>query len=342
MVTEIPVFLARSKSTSSETGMTFGVGMIDFKIKVVDKIIRFSSRDPLLSYTAAAEEDFRGFIYKGHGKEDITFDIKHGHPPHFKGKKELFNAGEKRQVFQYKDKTIFEYPNPRDKNLIENAAEINKDMTKGTIYIKKDTIKRKKVRYSEGKKAIIEVKAKILLAFLVDYFARKEMGLMLHCSSIKEQDRLYLFAGKKNAGKSTIAELWLKKTNARVFNDDRAVLTADKRRVRFYNMPWAGTLRSKCSLSHGNGLKADNIFFIHHNKSNHLRKLDVKEAAVKLFQNSFTALYDKRALNFILKICSKIADSVPCYELGFVKKENVIVFLKEKLEKNHEKIRKSV
>jgi|GEM_PF-3227737 len=182
-----------------------------------------------------------------------------------------------------------------------------------------------------GRGVISGIKQNFFQAFLVNYVIEKNLGFLAHTSSVQHDNGLYLFMGPQEAGKSTIAEFWHTKTGAKVFNDDRAVITSKNGKSYFFNAPWAGTLQDKCDLGKGDGTEIDGILFISHAGKNVLRKLNATQAVSRIFRNSFPAFWNRAALAYMLELCAKIAQTVPCYDLGFVNNDSVVTFLRKEM-----------
>jgi len=53
------------------------------------------------------------------------------------------------------------------------------------------------------------------------------------------------------------------------------------------------------------------------------------EAVTRLVACSFSPLYNKKGMEFILDFFSQVIVDTPCYELGFVPEAGVIDFLRE-------------
>ncbi len=169
------------------------------------------------------------------------------------------------------------------------------------------------------------------MAFLVEYVIVKRIGFFAHCASVEHEGELCLFMGQSGAGKSTIAQFWNDNGGARVLNDDRALITVKDGVPRFYAVPWTGTLGDKCDRTSGDGTRIGRIYCIYHHGSNAVRRLGTTEGAAKTFANSFPVFWHKSSLDYVLDMCSRIARSLPCYELGFVNDESVVGFLKKAL-----------
>ena len=182
-----------------------------------------------------------------------------------------------------------------------------------------------------GPRVMYQIKENFFQAFLVEYLIRKQIGFLVHCSSVKDEEKLHLFMGQTRAGKSTMAEFWHNTGNAKVFNDDRAIIAVRDGAPCFHNAPWAGDFGDRCELASGDGTRIETIYFISHNSSNKLRRLDALEAATKIFSNSFPVFWQKSGLDYVREVCSEIAGLIPCYDLGFTNNEGVVGFLKDEL-----------
>ncbi|UCC94703.1 MAG: hypothetical protein JSW40_07790 [Candidatus Omnitrophota bacterium] len=339
--------------------------MFNFRIRIADKIMRFKTNSSLLAYNASKAKEFRHFLYSEKKRQDCTFDIKYGGIPELGEKELLFRIGEGWSLSKCADKILFEYPDRNIPNRTAMIAEIKSDMTEGKIYVNaespsqdkeetgrppvlkmtgnhpapilaqsvpKHRLSRKRTPQKRGQEVMIEIKANFFQAFFVEYLARQRVGLLAHCASVQHRNKLYLFMGKKETGKSTIAHIWHDAVGATVFNDDRGVIAVKNRTPYFYNAPWVGTLVDKCDLHSGYPLKIEKIFFIYQSPENALRKISRQEAIPKIFRNSFPVFWNKNAAQFALGICSQIAHTTPCYDFGFVNNESIVTFLKRKLD----------
>lgn len=111
--------------------------MLDFKIKIARKIIRFKCDDPGVAYNASQEREFKGFVYTGEDGEDVVLDIKYGAMPDFSGRQVLFSVDKSWNLSRYRESILFEYPDRSLDGRTERAAELNKELTRGNIYINK-------------------------------------------------------------------------------------------------------------------------------------------------------------------------------------------------------------
>lgn len=149
-------------------------------------------------------------------------------------------------------------------------------------------------------------------------------GLMVHACGVKDNDGGLLFAGISRAGKSTMANLWKGKKDITVLSDDRIIIRKMDGQFWIYGTPWHGDAKV-CSPERA---PLEKIFFLKHAKNNTIKKIDLLEAASRLIVCSFPTFWDKKGMEFTLKFCAKLAEEIPCYELGFVPDKSVLDFVK--------------
>jgi len=340
--------------------------MFDFSVGIADRNIRFKCGDDRVEYNPRTEKEFRDFVSPNKGNGDIEFDVEYGWTPAFEGKEALFSVDDGWALSKFNEKMLFEYFDRSIPGRLDRAGLINRDFTKGIIYVNREKndeeketakrfreekrrrqgrpVKKKKNKKSKkprkkgpdtpldiGRRVMSGIKANFFQAFLVEYLIHMKVGIMLHTSAVFHKGRLMLFLGPSGAGKSTMADFWIGKEKAVVFNDDRAVLSIRDGRPFYHNAPWVGTLSGKCSLKEGRGVFVDHMFFIRHSKSNNMKRIPVVLAATAIFRNSFPVFWEKRSVNYAFDVCAKIAKSVPCYDLGFVNNDSIVDFLKKEI-----------
>ncbi len=146
-------------------------------------------------------------------------------------------------------------------------------------------------------------------------------GLMAHACGIDHQGKGYLFMGNSGHGKSTMAELW--GGHGIILNDDRIVVRYKKGRFWIFGTPWHGDY----SQVSPRGVPLDKVFFLH--RSNHDSVIPVASfpAISMILTRSFPPLWDKKAMSFTLDFVARLADAVPCFNLGFVPDVGVLNFV---------------
>ena len=150
----------------------------------------------------------------------------------------------------------------------------------------------------------------------------QERGLMVHACGVDDGGRGYLFAGNSTHGKTTMARLW--KGQARILNDDRIVLRQREGRLWMYGTPWHGEYSSVSP----HGVPLAKIFFLRHNHANHIHQIAGATAASMLLARCFPPLWDAKGMHFTLDLCASLAETAPCYELGFTPDSSVVDFIR--------------
>ncbi len=204
-----------------------------------------------------------------------------------------------------------------------------------TAFPEKRRVKKEKTPAQKGQRVMAEIKANFFQAFLVEYLVKHRLGFLAHCSTVRTNGHTYLFMGQTRAGKSTIADLWITHADAKVPNDDRAILSVRDGMPFFENAPWIGDLIAKCTCSHDDAFPVDRIFFLNGHGRNELKKMSTVEAATKIFKNSFPVFWDKDSLGYVFDLCATIASKVPCYDLSFTNDNSAVAYIQNALVREH-------
>jgi hypothetical protein len=146
----------------------------------------------------------------------------------------------------------------------------------------------------------------------------QERGLMAHACGVDDDGRGYLFAGNSTHGKTTTARIW--RDRATVLNDDRIVLRRREGRFWMYGTPWHGDYTGVSPR----GVPLEKVFYLRHAGQNRARRVEGVAAASMLLTRCFPPLWDAAGMDFTLDFCGELAETVPCYELGFVPDGDVV------------------
>jgi hypothetical protein len=157
---------------------------------------------------------------------------------------------------------------------------------------------------------------------LMHYLARGR-GVLVHACGVALDGRGLLFPGVSGAGKSTLAELW-KSTSALLLSDDRIIIRPGVPGFTMYGTPWHGDART----SSPEGAPLKKIFFLEQAHGNYAQEISPADAAARLLVRCFPPFYDKAAMTFVVDLISRLAEEVPCFELGFVPDASVIDFVR--------------
>ena len=156
---------------------------------------------------------------------------------------------------------------------------------------------------------------------IISNLVNRRVGVMLHACGVYHNDQGLTFCGRSGAGKSTIANLWLKK-GATLISDDRLIMRKVHGRFYMYNTPRFGE-------SHPRKAPVTNIYLLEHSSCNRTNKLQRSTAIARLMALCFQDYYSKKLLDCHLNFISELIQAVPIYELGFLPDDSVVDFISQ-------------
>lgn len=138
-------------------------------------------------------------------------------------------------------------------------------------------------------------------------------GIMLHSSALELDGKAYLFSGPCGVGKSTHTKLWQSTfgDKVKVFNDDKPALRRLNDGWYAYGTPWCG----KDGININMKVPLGGICFLKQSTENSIRRLESKEAIVKVISQTTYHLRDPKQMDKLLEIVGKLVEEVPIYEL---------------------------
>ena len=216
----------------------------------------------------------------------------------------LFDSGSVWSVFRYQKELLYTFRTPRLKPSVFKAVKIDPGLRRGTLYFPH-------LRTGEPPRMALDFP---LDELLYQHRLAEEGAVELHACGILLDGQAVLFCGQSGAGKTTTARLWRRYYPAAdVLSDDRVVLRQRSGRPMAFGTPWHG-VGGFASPASG-PVRA--VCFLRHGARSALRPLPAPQAAAQLFARSFPPLWKGAAVQAVLRACSSVAESVPCYELGF-------------------------
>ena len=137
-------------------------------------------------------------------------------------------------------------------------------------------------------------------------------GLMLHASAVALDGKAYLFSGPCGVGKSTHTELWQSTlgANVKIFNDDKPALRRLDGRWFAYGTPWCG----KNGININMKTPLAGICFLKQSNKNEIRRLNAKEAILKIISQTTSRLRDITQMEKMLQNAEKLVSEIPIYE----------------------------
>lgn len=120
-------------------------------------------------------------------------------------------------------------------------------------------------------------------------------GIVLHSSSVKFSNRVYIFLGQPGAGKSTTLSLLTEKDSRfEALGDDSSIIKKEGNKFIFYQSPFIE--RAHYIKKSGKGLMLDKVFFLRKSPFFRVKKMTEKEVILEELANNITT-YSKENLN---------------------------------------------
>lgn len=138
-------------------------------------------------------------------------------------------------------------------------------------------------------------------------------GCLLHSSAVAVDNEAYLFSADCGTGKSTHTSLWLKylaDKNPYILNDDKPAIRIMDDGIYCYGTPFSG----KHDISENKKVKLKSICFLDRAKTNHIEKIEPKDA-VKLFFKQTIRKLNKDEMLKLFDILDIILKEIPIYKL---------------------------
>lgn len=150
---------------------------------------------------------------------------------------------------------------------------------------------------------------------------------MLHSSWIEKDGKAILFSGRSGIGKSTQAALWEKYRGVQVRNGDRTLLRSIGGTEYACGLPFAGT--SGICINSSAPIRA--IVMLGQGESNTIRRLSEMEAVKHLMTQLPVPKWNTAMIDRALDVASRVASSVPVYELICLPDETAVRTLEDAL-----------
>jgi hypothetical protein len=234
---------------------------------------------------------------------DIRLRLVEGSPPVPAPGSLLFDSGSVWSVHRHGSKLLYEFRTQVVDPPLYKGVVVDRRLRAGTLYLTQP----------RGRRALDALEYP-LDELLFQHRLARDGALEVHACGVLVGTRVALFAGQSGAGKSTTARLWKRfRPRSVVLSDDRVVLRPRPRGVEAHGTPWHGEARFG-SARHG---RLAAVFFLRHERAVRVERLGAPESAARLFARSFPPPWDSEVMGRALATCARIAERVPCYDLGF-------------------------
>ncbi|SDC02275.1 hypothetical protein SAMN02799630_02456 [Paenibacillus sp. UNCCL117] len=147
------------------------------------------------------------------------------------------------------------------------------------------------------------------------FLTHREWGLLVHSSCMLQSGRSYLFAGHSGAGKSTVAQLSYPRP---ILSDEATLLRITEEGVQVYTSPFRSDTRMP-ELKGPYPLAA--VQFLRQSPENRRVPVSKVEGVVGLMNRVFYWAHDPEETRKVLRLCRKLIEHVPAYDLHFQKND---------------------
>lgn len=196
------------------------------------------------------------------------------------------------------------------------AAKLTQDFREGTVFLRDSTWQ------------ISDLTHDFLQVLLIHYLARTEKGVLLHATGLQDEEEGLLFYGRTQSGKSTLARLWARHSQAHLFNDDRILLRKEGSRFLIYATPWNGDFKEYPEGKNGSAELTRAFFLQGHSLANQFRPLSTRQQFESLFPQCFLPFWSRAAVDFVSRFLVDLSASVPIEGLEFADTPEVISFVR--------------
>lgn len=160
----------------------------------------------------------------------------------------------------------------------------------------------------------------LFLRFVVVMVLSRGEGFILHACSVRHNGFGYIFAGRPNTGKSTMAQLSSEK---KVLSDDFSIIKKVDGEFRVFPSPFWGKIKPG-GKNENDSYPIKAIYFLNHSDDNFIRPVKSWQKRIALLHQNilmFPTLRDY--CNNIFKLENELIEKVPLSKLYFVPNNTV-------------------
>lgn len=231
----------------------------------------------------------------------------------FKEQNKIFNCKAGWSFYRDNNNTVLVVNSTNPEQSPHLVSVFSSDYKKNNIYISFDSF----YRY------FIDNSFPFLELMLVSLLSMKK-GIIIHSSSVIDNNSGYLFVGKSGSGKSTMAKLWQFR-KAVLLNDERTIIKKNNKYFQIFTAP-----RNRLSdLTTSQGFRLKKIFFIEHAKENEVSMVKDSMALPELLARSSIPFWNKEKLAYIFNFLRQLVSEVPCYKLEFLPNQSIVDYVRK-------------
>lgn len=181
--------------------------------------------------------------------------------------------------------------------------------------------------YLEGTEANFQYSRNIFDLLGLETIMRQQHGLLLHASFIRWEQRGILFSAPSGMGKSTQADLWVRRFGASLLNGDRAAVRRGALGWTAYGLPYAGSSQ----VFRNESAPVSAIVALRQEKENHIRSLHPAEAVRYLFPECTIHHWDRTFVSDALELLLAFICEVPVYLLECLPDYGAVTLLRDEI-----------
>jgi hypothetical protein len=259
------------------------------------------------------EDVYRAFLT--HDDPQVVLRTRYDRLPDLSGWQLVFASGGLWRLFQRSGQWAVELASPASEAGAYETAILSNDFSSGEIIIRPD------LRYLPDLPFPLRYPmAEILMVGLL----AQGHGLLLHACAAQDEAGGTVFAGVSGAGKSTMARIWLKKSDVTLLSDDRVILRVHDDGLWVYGTPWHGDAH----IASPTRAPLRKILVLEHGEENQAVRLAPRQAALALLTRSFPPFWDRNGMEFSLDLLGRVSRTIPCSQLSFLPDDSIIDYVR--------------
>jgi len=146
------------------------------------------------------------------------------------------------------------------------------------------------------------------------YFLPDFNGILLHAATIENKGKGFVFCGKSECGKTTIARLSKKYS---VFTDEISIIRRIGKTYMVFSTPFWGEMQGGIADVNSSA-KVETILFPRKSKEVYLKKVTYHNCLAEIMRSTLFFTNENLRSQKIFELCHGIAEEIPCYELHFL------------------------